>query len=229
MSNKPHQLTLVSHDLCPFVQRAIIMLLKKGIPHDRVYIDLTAKPAWFNAISPLGKVPLLRIGDDAVLFESAVICEYLDEITPGSLHPEDPLQRAYQRSWAEFATPIIRAMGEFYKAKSAESLEEKRQVLVKLFEWLEPNLGDGPFFGGERFHLVDAMYGPVFRYWDTFDKIEDFAFFNSTPKIRAYRAAFVGRPSYENSVPPDFSDRFLGYLRRQGSELARMIERAGLA
>ena len=77
------KLTLISHDLCPYVQRAVIALAEKGVAFDRVYIDLAAKPDWFLAISPLGKVPLLKVGDD-VIFESAVILEYLEETQP---HP----------------------------------------------------------------------------------------------------------------------------------------------
>src|SRR4051794_12511987 len=64
---------LVSHHLCPYVQRAAIVLLEKGVPFRRTLIDLDNKPDWFKAISPLGKVPLLKVtlddGETAVLFE----------------------------------------------------------------------------------------------------------------------------------------------------------------
>jgi len=60
----------VSHTLCPYVQRAVITLHEKQIPHEREYVDLAQKPAWFLALSPLGKVPLLLVGDTG-LFESA--------------------------------------------------------------------------------------------------------------------------------------------------------------
>ena len=72
------RLTLVSHELCPYVQRAAIALDEKGVAFERVNVDLAVKPDWFLAISPLGKVPLLKVGD-AVIFESAVILEYLEE------------------------------------------------------------------------------------------------------------------------------------------------------
>ena len=68
-------LTLVSHHLCPYVQRAVIVAAEKGIALERILIDLAAKPAWFLALSPTGKVPLLRMtderGEEHVLFESA--------------------------------------------------------------------------------------------------------------------------------------------------------------
>ena len=60
-------LTLVSHELCPFVQRAAIALEEKGVAFERITIDLANKPDWFLAMSPLGKVPLLMVGDE-VLF-----------------------------------------------------------------------------------------------------------------------------------------------------------------
>lgn len=96
------RLTLVSHHLCPYVQRAAIALAEKGAAFERVTIDLDAKPDWFRAISPLGKVPLLRVahpdGTETVLFESAAICEFIDEAVPGPrLHPADPLTRAAPR------------------------------------------------------------------------------------------------------------------------------------
>ena len=72
-------LKLISHKLCPYVQRAVIALSEKGVPFERIDIDLANKPDWFLKISPLGKVPVLVVTTDAgevALFESNVICEY---------------------------------------------------------------------------------------------------------------------------------------------------------
>src|SRR5689334_7503095 len=99
-------LTLVSHHLCPYVQRAAIALDEKGVTFERINIDLANKPDWFKAISPLGKVPLLQVGD-AVIFESAVILEYLEETAPNPLHPADPLRRAEHRGWIEFGSSVL--------------------------------------------------------------------------------------------------------------------------
>ena len=84
------KLTLVSHHLCPYVQRAAISLAEKGVPFERISIDLADKPAWFRAISPLGKVPLLRVhqdGEETVIFESAVVLEFLEENENKPLQP----------------------------------------------------------------------------------------------------------------------------------------------
>src|SRR3954447_18316940 len=135
--NEMERLTLISHHLCPFVQRAAIALAEKGIPFERIYIDLAAKPDWFKAISPLGKVPVLGVGQAAdretSIFESAVILEYLEEATPSPLHPADPLQRARHRGWIEFGSQVLNGIGCFYSANDDASFERERVGLEALF------------------------------------------------------------------------------------------------
>src|SRR5215475_254342 len=130
------KLTLVSHDLCPYVQRAVIALAEKGVPFDRVYIDLADKPNWFLAISPLGKVPLLKV-DDAVIFESAVILEYLEETEANPLHPADPLPRADHRAWIEFGSSVLNDIWGFYTAADDGALRAMARTLAEKFARLE--------------------------------------------------------------------------------------------
>jgi len=92
----PASLKLISHKLCPYVQRALIALTEKGVPFERIDVDLANKPDWFLGISPLGRTPVLQVGDTAI-FESAVILEYLEETQPRPFHPADPLRRAEHR------------------------------------------------------------------------------------------------------------------------------------
>jgi glutathione S-transferase len=54
-------LNLISHKLCPYVQRAVVALNEKGVPFERIDIDLANKPDWFLKLSPLGKVPVLAV------------------------------------------------------------------------------------------------------------------------------------------------------------------------
>ena len=216
------KLKLISHNLCPYVQRAVITLLEKDIPHEREYIDLANKPAWFLEISPLGKVPAL-VTDGEVLFESAVICEYLDEITPGSLHPPDPLAKAKHRSWIEFGSSILSSIAGFYNAKDETSFEKKKQELVQKFQTLEVQLSASPFFSGETFCLVDVVYGPIFRYFDVFEQSRDFGFFSQTPKVTAWREALHQRPSVVEAVLSSYPQLLHEFLGRRDSFLARIV------
>jgi glutathione S-transferase len=217
-------LELVSHVLCPYVQRAVIALIEKGVAYRRIDIDLAAKPAWFDAISPLGKVPLLRVRDgqgETVLFESAVICEYLEETGPNPLHPADPLERARHRAWIEFASATLNDVAGFYNA-APELFEARRQRLVERLTWLERHLGEGPYFGAQ-FSLVDAALAPLLRYFDSFERIADFGFFDDLPKVRAYRTALASRRSVQDAVVPDYPMRLLAFLLRRPSHLASLI------
>jgi hypothetical protein len=114
-------LVLVSHALCPYVQRAAIVLAEKGAAFERRWVDLADKPAWFRAVSPLGKTPVLLVGD-AALFESAVICEYLDETIAPRLLPDDAIARARERGWIALASAMLDAIAAYYNAADDAAL-----------------------------------------------------------------------------------------------------------
>ena len=135
-------LVLVSHALCPYVQRAAIVLAEKGVPFERHDIDLADKPDWFNKISPLGKTPVLLVGDEAI-FESAVICEYLEETALPHLHPTNALQRAQHRSWIEFGSALLNSIGAFYNAPDETALTARAGEIRALFNQVEAVLGEG--------------------------------------------------------------------------------------
>jgi glutathione S-transferase len=217
---------LVSHHLCPYVQRAAIALTEKGVPFTRTTIDLANKPDWFKAISPLGKVPLLRIraddGTEVVLFESAVICEYLEDTQPNPLHPADPLERARHRGWIEFGSSILGDIWGFETAKDAAAAAGKAADLAAKFARLETALGAGPHFAGARFSLVDAVFGPIFRYFDVFDQIADYGIFTAAPKVRAWRAALAARPSVATAVAPDYARRLRAFLQHHDAHLHKL-------
>jgi glutathione S-transferase len=219
---------LISNPLCPYTQRAAIQLAEKGVAYERVYIDLANKPEWFLQLSPLGKVPLLRVGDTAI-FETVVICEYIEEVAPAvPLHPVEPLDRARHRSWAEFASAIIADVFAFYTAPDAAAFERKCSDLQARFRWLERHLGDGPYFAGARFCLVDAAFAPIFRLFDTFDRIGEFGIFKGLHRVAAYRVALAERASVRNAVVSDYAELFQQYLSGHGSYLSqRMQQGAG--
>ena len=214
-------LELVSHALCPYVQRAVISLTEKGVPFTRTDVDLADRPDWFRTLSPLGKVPLLRVGA-ATLFESAAILEYLEDTQAPALHPADPLRRAQHRAWIEFGSEVLNEIWRFYTARDAAAFEVSRLALRECFARVEAVLGAGPWFDGP-FGLVDAVFGPVFRYWDVFDRIADFGIFNGLPKVQAWRDALARRPSVRAAVGSDYADRLAAFVRRQDGELARRM------
>jgi glutathione S-transferase len=213
------KLTLVSHYLCPYVQRASIVLSEKGVAFERHYIDLATKPDWFLRISPLGKVPLLAVPqaglDDAILFESAVICEYLEETQSGTpLHPADPLSRARHRGWMEFGSSVLADIWVYETTKDVDQFEAKRQTLAAKFATVEQELGDGPYFAGEYFSMVDAVFAPVFRYFELFETLFESGMFDRLPRVDAWRKALAVRPSVIEAATEDYHERLMLFLRR---------------
>ncbi len=220
------KLTLCSHHLCPYVQRAVILLTEKKVPFRRVYIDLSNKPDWFLAVSPLGKTPVLIVGDTPI-FESAVILEYLEETQPNRMHPDDPAERAEHRSWIEFCSSVLNEIWAFYVAPDEKAFHEKAKVLSDKFARLETRLIGEPYFDGKSFSIVDATFGPVFRYFDVFDRIGEFGIITGKPKVEAWRTVLATRPSIHSAVTSDYEKRLWQFLEARKSHLSTVMEGAG--
>jgi glutathione S-transferase len=216
------RLKLVSHPLCPYVQRAVIALEEKGAEYERIDIDLADKPAWFKEISPLGKTPVL-LADGQAVFESAVICDYLDEVLVPRLHPLDPLARARHRGWIEVASAVLNTIGALYSAQEQAAFEAACTLLRERFAYLDTVLGEGPYFGGEDFSLVDAAFGPVFRYLDLFDAHGVHCVPVEARKLAAWRTALAERPSVQGAVAADYPQRLHAFILRRGGVLARLL------
>ncbi|MBI2255376.1 MAG: glutathione S-transferase family protein [Proteobacteria bacterium] len=214
-------LQIVSNELCPYTQRAAIALIERGIPFERIYIDLAKKPDWFLALSPLGKVPMLKTGPGAI-FETVAICEYINELAARPLHPSDPLERARHRGWSEFASAMIADIYAFYTAPDEPSFLRVAGNLRSKVAWLERHLGNGPYFSGAEFLLVDAAFAPIFRLFETFDRIGDFGIFENSPRVIDYRAGLQARASVKDAVLPDYAEIFVRYLMRQNSYMAEL-------
>jgi glutathione S-transferase len=212
------KLTLISSPTCPYVQRAVIALKEKRVAFEVIYIDLANKPDWFLDISPLGKVPVLRSERDgeppAVIFESAVILEYLEETVAGEkLHPADPLQRAQHRGWIEFGSSVLGDLHRFSSAKDGEVLATARGVLRDKFKRLESTI-NAPFFAGQHFSLVDTAFAPVFRQIDALDSVARTGLLDGFPGLERWSRALAARDSVRTAVPEDYAERYLGRLRQ---------------
>ena len=225
--------TLVSSPLCPYVQRAAIALDEKGVPFERITIDLDNKPAWFDVVSPLGKVPVLIIDDNLngreVIFESAVILEYLEETLPSRLHPLHAVERARHRSWIEFGSSVLADIWALETTSDRAVFDTKLDTLRLKFARLENELSGRPYFAGEKFSLVDAVFAPVFRYFDTFEKFADLQVFDGLVKVKAWRKALAERPSVRNAVAPNYGDLLYAFVLKRNGVLAGLAQQAQAA
>jgi glutathione S-transferase len=216
-----HPYRLVSFKLCPYAQRSVIALEEKGAPYEIEYIELADKPAWFLELSPLGKVPILRVGQ-AVIFESAVISEYIEETAPGpQLHPADPLARAQNRAWIEVTAELLRRVYKIMSGKdeaaTRKGVATARGTLARFEEELEER-GQGPWFNGEAFSLVDAAVASGLQRLTWCEAIvPSLAIFADLPRVSAWRDALLARPSVQRSLVPEINEIFAGYLKGGGT------------
>ncbi len=213
---------LISFPICPYVQRAMIILEEKNIPFDVEYINLMEPPVWFHDISPLGKVPVLLV-DDKPLFESMVICDYLDEITEGSLYPEEIFEKAQNRSWIEFGNDILSTTFDFLRTDDQKKFNLCIETLTDRFEILEEEFTNGDYFNGADFSIIDAVYAPVFRYHKRIEEYKDYGIFDDAPNIKAWGERLLQRPSVINSIPDNYSEALKRFLTNQNSILGNLL------
>ncbi|KAI1313274.1 glutathione S-transferase [Xylaria venustula] len=179
----PHDLKLYGGWFCPFVQRAWIVLYEKDIAHQYIEINPYHKAPEFLALNPRGLVPTLAVPapkskskengnregkTQKPLYESTIICEYLDEAYAGSpLLPrsgDDVYERARCRLWIEHVGSKI--VPGFYRVlqhtpEKEYTIEEAREGFLGQIKTFVKEMDEGgPWFLGETFSLVDVMLAP---------------------------------------------------------------------
>jgi glutathione S-transferase len=211
--------TLVSSKTCPFVQRALIVLLEKKVEHEVTYIDLAQKPEWFLEKSPRAKVPILLL-DGAALFESQAICEYLDE-TAGEtrLAPSDAVERARDRAWFPFAgEDLFLTLFRLMTSTTREQgLEQRTDLTARLTRLAQEKPGRWLSGDGSRFGLADVAVAPAFTRIELLSQLTGSRWLEELPALAEYSRDLLARPAVARSVPADFEAAVLNFLKEKNS------------
>ncbi len=218
------KLELISFKLCPFVQRAVIVLKEKKIDFKLTYIDVYNPPEWFKVISPFGKVPLLKV-NDATLFESAVIMEYLDEAFTPKLHPDNLIEKAQQRGWMEFSSELLTNTYQLLTAKTEDTFTEQYNSMQAKLIRLEGVLNAMPYFSGEHFRLIDAAFAPFFMRIDFVSHCQPLQnIYQKTPKVAAWRYELLSRESVQESVISNLGDLYRNnFVRKNEGHICQFL------
>jgi glutathione S-transferase len=148
-------IVLFTADECPFCVRTRLVLDGKGIDHERVEIDLSDKPAWLREMNPRNRVPVIR-DDDAVLWESEALNEYLEEIHPDpAMMPRDPVGRTRVRALMR----RFEDLSDAYYAARRDEQGAHDDVLAQL-AWLNERLASQPYLVGDEYSLAEPGYWP---------------------------------------------------------------------
>jgi len=185
----------------PNCQRVKVVLEEKKIPYEIVNIDLRAgaqKTPEYLKINPYGKVPAIA-DSDAVLYESCIINEYLEEKYPTPrLMPSDPAARARARILIDFGltqmdasyTKLRMEMTKDEKERNPETIAAAKEDIKKRLQRFEHELGDKEYLMGD-FSLVDADLIPRFTRLEGFGVLPD----SALPRLSKYLQRMKERPS----------------------------------
>lgn len=216
------KIKLVTSKFSPYCYRVEMALIEKNLPYEKEVIDLQNRPEQFAKDSPLGKVPLIYI-DDKILFESVVICEYLEELFPENpLQPQDAYSKAWHRAWMEFSNGILATSFGVIWAQNQEEFDLKKAELISKLAILDKQLKSTPYFDGEKFSLLDICLASVFKPLAFIDRQFALGILDSNQNVATYALSIVARESLNKALPADYEELFKSYLERKKSHLLTM-------
>lgn len=194
-----------------FSQRTRVVLIEKGIDFTPVEVDFQNKSADFTQISRYGKVPAIKHGDIEI-YESAIINEYLEEVFPQpALLPSTPEAKAVARIWIDYAnTRFAPAFTKFLRGKDIQEQEQGHREFLESLLYIEQEglgklSGEGEYWLGEQFSLVDISFYPWFERLPILEKFRNFTIPSETTRLQKWWENLRQRDSIQAVAnPTDF-------------------------
>ena len=202
-------LRLIASTTSPYARKVRIVMSEKRIECELEITDVWSPDTTISKSNPLGKVPCLIMDDGGAVFDSRVIVEYLDTLTPvGHLIPTSGRQRVEVRTWEALADGIIDAL-------VLVRLEHtQRPAHARSQPWIDRQLGkaltglhaaaaaleDKPWCNTERFTLADIALGVTLGYLDF--RFPEISWRAEHPNLAQHYAKLAARPSFKETVPP---------------------------
>jgi glutathione S-transferase len=220
------ELELIGYDLCPYVHRARITVVHKNIPCKITQVAQGKLPDWLREISPSGRVPLLRVDGRAVIFESTVINEYLNDISGGELLPADPLQRALNRSWIEFGSAVLDDLYSLMRARTEMQFDAAIGGMRAKYSLLDQALQEqqGPFFNGLAVSLVDFDFAPIFVRSQHVGLDAMLYRNNAYPNVNRWGEAVCSIAAVQATLTDEFGEQLKALVRASGRYAAKRLE-----
>lgn len=192
----------------PYARKARVLIKEKNLPVEFVIEDPWPQDSPIPARNPLGKVPVLEIGPDSYLFESAQVVHYLDHVDGKSLEPKDAAGYWQSQWWQALGNGIIDAViarvlesrrpqdKQWLDKTAREEARVQRAVTAA-----ERAFKGGKYLVGGKFTLADLVMGAALQYVD-FRYPHDWR--SRAPKIAKWHAGITSRRSFDETLPPGF-------------------------
>jgi len=192
----------------PYTRKVRVVLAEKRIECEFEKVDVSPSDNPVNAHNPLGKVPTLMLDDGTALFDSRVIVEFLDNVSPiARLIPEDNRERVAVRRWEALADGALDA-GLLIRYESLRPKKEQSEAwagkqtgkLERGLEMLSAELGDRTWCHGDRYTLADIALGCCLG-WVDFRKPAGVSWRGRFGNLERHYDRLMERAAFADSVP----------------------------
>ena len=192
----------------PYARKVRIALAEKKIEYTLVEDSPWVPGNAVSEVNPLGKIPVLVLDDGTRVFDSRVIVEYLDAMSPVSrLIPEPSRQRIAVKRWEALADGICDAAGAIFlerkrpaRQQSKEWIARQRAKIDRGIVELAQELSERPWCNGEAYSLADIATGCALGYLDL--RFPEIDWRGAHPNLVALAEKLAGRPSFADTAPP---------------------------
>lgn len=193
----------------PYARKARVLIHEKQLPVEFVVEDPWTENSPIIAKNPLSKVPVLEIAPGQYYFESALVVHFLDIVDGRSLTPTDPRNYWQAQWWQALGNGIIDATitrvletRRPQEHQLADRMEREAQRVHRAIALAESTFQGGEYLLARRLTLADLVFGVALQYVD-FRYPHDWR--SVSPKLAAWHAGIVARPSFTETLPPGFT------------------------
>ena len=192
----------------PYVRKVRIVLAEKKLDYQFILEDVSSPDTKIQEVNPLGKVPCLVMDDGAAIYDSSVIVEYLDTLTPvAKLIPPSGRERAEVRRWEALADGVMDAailvrLEETKRPEKQQSPEWIQHQMGKVgagLQAMSKELGAKPFCNGNQYSLADIAVGAALG-WLSF-RFPQIDWRSEYPNLATLFDKLSARGSFKDTIP----------------------------
>jgi glutathione S-transferase len=195
----------------PYVRKVRVVLAEKKLEFQFVEEDVWSKDSTISTANPLGKVPCLIMEGGEAMFDSRVITEYLDTMSPvGKLIPTSGRERAEVKTWEALADGLLDASiaarleatwtGRTDAQRCSAWIDRQMDKIHASLAAMERGLGDKPFCSGVHLSLSDVAVGCALGYLDF--RFPQLDWRSAQPQLARLFDKLSQRPSFIDTCPP---------------------------
>lgn len=192
----------------PYVRKVRVVMAEKKLDYEFILENVWADDTSIQQHNPLGKIPCLLMDDHGSLFDSRVIVEYLDTLSPvGRLIPQPGRDRAATKCWEAIADGVLDAAVAINiennrrepQFRSEKWIARQRSKIESALESMDKSLDDQPFCMGVNFSLADVAVGCALGYLDL--RCPELDWRAGYGNLHRLNEKLQARPSFSSTAP----------------------------